>query len=151
MTTNEKINWTEKDIADLRELREALDTMPVKELAKGYLKNDNHCHCALGALAWKRQYAEQAIKAANTRADLYPDLFHATDCFTNNVWRTNDMEKYAKQSNDARWRRMRAWVEEQITGWEAEHPQPEPVLATHEHKPDPLVEAVKQAQRHGVQ
>lgn len=40
--------------AFLRELADALDAMPVKELVAGELQDDDGCHCALGVIGQRR-------------------------------------------------------------------------------------------------
>ncbi len=102
----------------LKKLRAALDAMPVKRLIAGNIQDESGNVCALGALdptapkynddecdgEWD-EHARKLSKHFNIAPALASEIVYMNDeAFQ---WR-ND------QTPEARWKWMRAWVEEQI-------------------------------------
>ena len=102
----------ERGQALLRELLEALDAMPVKELIAGSLQFEGGV-CALGALAQKR-----GIDVANIDPEDYErvaKVFGVAGALAQEIEFLND-EQCALNTPGQRWARMRKWVSEQIKG-----------------------------------
>lgn len=89
----------------LRRLRSALDAMPSKRLIADEIKNDAGEVCALGALDPNAPsyYAEELAKHFGIARALAAEIVYMNDEW----WGRNE-------TPEARWTRMRAWVEEQI-------------------------------------
>jgi hypothetical protein len=103
----------------LRRLRDALDAMPVKRLIAGDIKNDAGEVCAFGALDanaprydegddyWgDDSHAGKLARHFNCAHALAAEVVYMNDEFMG--WRCRD------ETPEARWQRMRAWVESQI-------------------------------------
>lgn len=95
----------------LRELAEALDAMPVKELISKELKTAGGSYCALGVVGAKRgidldaidpEDYEQVAKEFNVAHQLAQEIEYEND---EGAWRETPAE---------RWTRMRAWVEKHL-------------------------------------
>lgn len=102
----------------LRELRDALDEMPVKALAglgwedDGLFDSESCMPCALGALmarGWSdaEQIAGDDHETIANRLDVAP-------CLVAEVEFMNDEAVYFGETPEARWRRMREWVGKKI-------------------------------------
>lgn len=106
--------------AFLREMAEALDAMPVKELAAEVLVSDSKQVCAMGAVALARQIdtskldPEDYIAVAKTMG-IAPAMAREI-AFEND----DDFGPGDKTPAD-RWKRMRKWVDAQLTQTEARH------------------------------
>lgn len=103
----------------LRRLRDALDAMPNKRLISGAIQDKNGDVCALGALDPTApsfneddeygDYDEHARKLAKhfgVAPALAAEIVYMNDEWCS--WRAKD------ETPEQRWKRMRAWVEEQI-------------------------------------
>lgn len=99
----------------LRKLRDALDAMPVKRLIAGNIKDDAGQVCALGALdpnapkydGWDDDYDHPRKLAKH---------FGIAPALASEIVYMNDEYDWgcAGETPEARWIRMRAWVEKQI-------------------------------------
>jgi hypothetical protein len=92
----------------LHRLRDALDAMPVKRLIADEIKNEAGEVCALGALdpnvkEYDAVYLAEHFKVAHALA---AEIVYIND--EAQSWRAKD------ETPEARWIRMRAWVESQI-------------------------------------
>lgn len=109
----------------LREMRDALDAMPVKELVAETLANDQGECCAMGAAALTRvkdgrvsidqvlevdpEDSDQVARLMNAAPALVREIaYHNDEVFP---WRAGDSGETDEQ---CRWRQMRAWVASQI-------------------------------------
>jgi hypothetical protein len=105
----------------LRKLRDALDAMPVKRLIADAIKDDAGDVCALGALDpnapryqgddWYGDHARELAKHFGVAHSLAAEIVYMND--ESMSWRSKD------ETPEARWVRMRAWVDAQIKPDEA--------------------------------
>jgi len=101
----------------LRDLLDALDAMPIKELGSGTFQRGT-CPCTLGALALHRgvdvsdlepaeygpdEYAEVDNRAAGARFDIAPSM-------AAEIMFMNDEAEWEAELPEERWARMRAWA-----------------------------------------
>lgn len=104
----------------LRELRDALDSMPEKRLVGRQLQTKQGDCCALGRLAQTKgiDYTEYESDDEDDLSELNPDMavaFDVAECLIQEVEYEND-EGGWRETPEQRWERMRRWVERQITG-----------------------------------
>lgn len=90
----------------LRDLLDALDSMPVKRLIADELVKDGE-YCALGALGAKRGIDMSNIDP--TDADKVGELFDIAPCMAQDIVYTND-EYFSSRTPEERWQKMRDWV-----------------------------------------
>ena len=94
----------------LRKLRDALDAMPVKRLIAGEIQNASGEVCTLGALdphvtSYDARDLADHFKIAHALA---AEIVYMNDEYPA-IWYVNT------ETPEARWMRMRAWVDSQIT------------------------------------
>lgn len=94
--------------AFLRELVEALDALPVKELVPDSLQNECGV-CALGAVGVHRGMAMDALDPENMEAVC--GAFGIADAMAREIVWLNDEAGYYGQTPAARWLRVRQWAE----------------------------------------
>lgn len=102
--------------AFLKELIEAMDAMPVKELHSNTFAKDG-CHCALGVISAKR-----GIDMSEYEPDEYGDfegdrddigpLLGISSAMAREIMYANDEWHYANPAE--RWTKMRAWLVKHI-------------------------------------
>lgn len=97
--------------AFLREMAAALDAMPVKELIALDLVREDGSVCAIGSVAVARQIDVAAIDA-NEPQDV-ADAFGISRALACEIAYENDDHDW-RETPEARWTRMRAWVESQL-------------------------------------
>lgn len=121
--------------AFFRDLVEALDAMPVKELIRGDLENEEGAVCALGALGRHQGKDLSAIDIETCEEDYdwspLGNVFDVAGPLTQEVMWEND-EYYRDQSPAERWTRMRSWAIDQLlpeTLIGKPEPEPEPELS----------------------
>ena len=93
----------------LRRLRDALDAMPVKRLIADAIKDETGDVCAFGALdpSASLYSARDLAEHFGIAMALAAEIVYMNDEALH--WRSRD------ETPEARWIRMRAWVDEQIT------------------------------------
>ena len=98
----------------LRELAEAMDAMPVKELIANELQSGGS-YCALGVVGAKRGVDLTAIDPEDP--DQLSRAFDIAPCLAQEIEFINDDDfVYGEQETPAqRWQRVRKWVAEQIS------------------------------------
>lgn len=95
-------------------LRDALDAMPEKKLITDDLIAPTGEVCALGALAQAKQIPVEDVDPEDQ--DRVAKLFNIAPCLAAEIVYENDERHYNDETPEARWQRMRNWVEEQIQG-----------------------------------
>lgn len=106
----------------LRELADAMDAMPVKELIAEELEVDG-AHCALGVVGAKRGIDLSAIDPDD--AERVSKAFNIAECLAQEIVYINDEDfssykvvdgKWARcaETPAERWTRVRKWVAEQV-------------------------------------
>lgn len=106
----------------LRDLRDALDAMPVKRLIAGELVEDGE-YCALGVLGAKRGMDMEHIDPDDS--ERVGKMFNIARAMAAEIVYVNDEEgaqyadvagvwRYVPESPEIRWARVRKWVDEQI-------------------------------------
>lgn len=96
----------------LRELAEAMDAMPVKELISDELEADG-AYCALGVVGAKRGIDLSKIDPEDP--EQVGKAFNIAECLAQEIVFVNDDDwGYPKEHPEDRWKRVRAWVEKQI-------------------------------------
>lgn len=95
----------------LRDLLAALDALPVKALVANELEADGQ-FCALGALGHQRGIALADIDSEDY--DTVAAQFNVAPALAREIMYEND-DFWRKETPEARWGRMRAWVASQIT------------------------------------
>lgn len=110
--------------AMLRELRDALDSMPEKRLIARVLQTKAGECCTLGRLAAVKgmdytEYEDDECAQQDLRDDLSVGL-NVSACLIQEVEYEND-EGAWEETPEQRWTRMRAWVERQLA-----KPEPSP-------------------------
>lgn len=96
----------------LRELRDALDAMPIKKLISDDLVRDGEV-CAIGAVAVKRNVDVGDIDPCEVDAvarvfDIAPALAREI------VYENDEVGVWGRETPERRWKRMRKWVNDQI-------------------------------------
>lgn len=91
----------------LKDLRDALDAMPVKRLIADELVKDGE-YCALGVLGAKRGIDMEKLDP--TDGDQVGKAFGIAGCMAQDIVYTND-EYYSHLTPEKRWEKMRAWVD----------------------------------------
>lgn len=103
----------------LRRLRDALDAMPVKRLITDAIKDDSGDVCALGALDPSAPVYDAEDDDYGDHATLLAAHFGVARALASEIVYMND-EAFAwrcrEETPEQRWSRMRAWVDEQISG-----------------------------------
>lgn len=94
----------------LRELRDAMDAMPTKQLIRGELEADG-CMCALGVVGAARGLDMSRLDTYDREG--VANAFGIADAMAAEVMFMNDEGVDAETDAD-RWQQMRLWVEEQI-------------------------------------
>jgi len=98
--------------AFLKELLDALDAMPVKELVEDVLE-ENGSFCALGVVGKNRGIDMSTIDADNS--ELVAKTFGIADALAREIVYHNDEYLwYSEATPEKRWRHVREWVAEQI-------------------------------------
>lgn len=100
----------------LKKLRDALDAMPTKRLIAGNIKDDAGQVCALGALDPNApKYDEDDFDDFDHPRKLAAH-FGIAQALASEIVYMNDeaFDWKGSEMPEARWTRMRAWVEEQI-------------------------------------
>lgn len=105
--------------AFLRELRDALDAMPEKALIANELQVSNGSYCTLGVLGQARgidmstldpEDTERVAKSFGIAYAMAAEIVYENDEAGEWKYRYDESEP-----PEARWKRMRAWVEDNIT------------------------------------
>lgn len=96
----------------LRDLAAALDAMPVKALIADELQTEDGAYCALGVLGAARNLDmrdldPQDAKGVSATFDIAPQL-------AREIVYENDEGGWHNETPEARWVRMRKWVQSQI-------------------------------------
>ena len=102
--------------AFLRELVEALDAMPVKELVAHDLKNECGV-CAMGAVGLVRGLDMSSLDPDN--AEGVSGVFDIATSMAREIAFENDECGHYKETPYQRWCRMRLWAQDQIKPTEA--------------------------------
>jgi hypothetical protein len=97
--------------AFLKDLLEALDAMPVKELVYHDLKNDQGV-CALGCIGTKREIDLETLDPEDWNG--LSKTFNIAEPLVREIEYINDEANTRTESPNARWERVRAWVASQI-------------------------------------
>ena len=99
--------------AFLREMAEALDAMPVKELVADEVVRDSEHVCAMGAVcvARKLNVSELDINDRDAVGDL---LGIAPAMAAEIAWENDEHGPWRGETPAERWTRMRAWVSENL-------------------------------------
>lgn len=97
--------------AFLRELRDALDAMPVKELISGELEA-NGCHCALGVVGASRGIDMTTIDPYERH--IVAERFDVAEAMAAEIMYINDESGYGPDAPAKRWKAVRNWVEQNI-------------------------------------
>lgn len=95
----------------LRELADAMDAMPVKELIAEELEQDG-AHCALGVVGAMRGIDMSKIDPAES--EQVAEAFDIARQLAQEIVYMNDEWGDYGETPEARWTRMRKWVQEQI-------------------------------------
>lgn len=98
----------------LRQLRDALDAMPVKRLIAGNIKDEAGQVCALGALDQNAPQYDDWDDWGHR--DKLAEHFKIAPALAAEIVYMNDEYDWgtANETPEQRWTRMRAWVEKQI-------------------------------------
>lgn len=111
--------------AFLRELAAALDAMPVKELVDEVLEEDG-AYCALGVLGAARGIDLSALDTYDHQ--LLATTFGVSETLARHVMYENDERSFwqphmtEQQERERRWRRVRNWVESELTSAASQEP-----------------------------
>jgi len=95
----------------LRELAEAMDAMPVKELIADELEADGQ-YCALGVVGAKRQIDMKNIDPYDY--DAVAEKFDIAACLAREIAFINDDDFCRRETPADRWKAVRKWVSEQL-------------------------------------
>jgi len=98
----------------LRALLAALDAMPTKALAPDSLRTREGQVCALGALGAARGLDLESLNPNDT-AEVAEAFGIARALAAEVVYENDERGPYERETPEARWVRMRAWVEGNIT------------------------------------
>jgi hypothetical protein len=96
----------------LRDLRDALDAMPVKALIAEELVTERGEVCALGCLAQARRMDVSGVDPEDS--DQVAKLFDISPALASEIAYEND-EGFYDENPERRWEWMRKWVGSQIT------------------------------------
>jgi len=96
----------------LREMAEALDAMPVKELISGELESYGQ-YCALGVVGKARGLTMDMANIDPEDYSLVAKTFGIATALAQEIMYEND-ESWDSETPAGRWTRMRQWVKEQI-------------------------------------
>ena len=91
----------------LRKLRDALDAMPTKRLITNALADERGEVCALGAV-------DPAAKVDPYDRDAVAAHFNIAPALAAEIAYVNDEAAWHVETPEARWIRMRSWVDKQI-------------------------------------
>lgn len=97
----------------LRDLLAALNALPEKRLIAGDLARDGEV-CALGALG--RARGLDLCEVDPEDPDAVAALFDVAPALAREIVYENDEGSFASETPEARFRRVRRWVEEQLRG-----------------------------------
>lgn len=105
--------------AFLREMATALDAMPCKRLIANDLVDENGECCAIGSVALARGLNVDGIEATDPWE--VAETFGVAPAMVQEIAYLNDewadyARSIGKETPEGRWRRMRAWVDEQLRG-----------------------------------
>lgn len=98
-------------------LRDALDAMPVKELAADSFKSVEGSYCTLGVLGANRGIDLSAMENAadNWEFDMIGDAYGSAKSLVQEIMFENDEGSYRlDETPKQRWTRMRAWLDKHI-------------------------------------
>lgn len=98
----------------LTEMLAALDAMPEKRLIAGELETSDGSYCALGVVGKARGLPLGSLDPED--AEAVAKTFNIAPALAREIVYVNDEEAayWRKEAPDDRWRRVRAWVTEQI-------------------------------------
>lgn len=96
----------------LREMATALDAMPIKQLVKDDIVQDDGHVCAIGSVALFRGMDVSKLDVNN--GDAVGEAFDISQCLAREIAYMNDEHGFWKETPAERWTRMREWVEEQL-------------------------------------
>jgi hypothetical protein len=98
----------------LRDMRDALDAMPVKRLIRGDLQNMGGDVCALGAVAKAKGIAVDAVDPYDREG--VAKMFNIAPALAAEIAYENDEDfrYWREETDERRWERMRAWVESNL-------------------------------------
>ncbi len=94
----------------LRELRDGMDAMPEKKLISDTLEKDG-CFCALGVVGKHRGMSMAKIDAQDS--EQVAGAFDIAEALAREIVYTND-EHFDIETDEARWIRVRQWVQANI-------------------------------------
>ena len=97
----------------MRRLAEALDRMPAKELAAHEWVGEDGSACALG-VAGIDYGMRQLFTTRGMGPDIAARLFGIAQCMAAEIVYINDDAGEVDEEPEARWKRVRAWVEDQL-------------------------------------
>jgi hypothetical protein len=92
----------------LRDIADAMDAMPVKELIDHELESSDGAHCAMGCAGVKRGVDMSGIDAEDPAQ--VAKAFDVAECLAREIAYENDEGAWMEETPAQRWRRMRAWV-----------------------------------------
>lgn len=95
----------------LKDLLQALDEMPIKELIDGELECEDGV-CALGSLGQKRGIDMKELDPEEP--EMVGKAFDISSQLAAEVVYENDEGSFKSENPEDRWKRMRAWVESKI-------------------------------------
>jgi hypothetical protein len=96
----------------LRDLLAALDALPEKKLIQGALETSDGSVCALGALGRARAIDMKGLDPECP--EMVAARFDIADCLAREVAYANDEAVWAIETPEARFARVRKWVEASI-------------------------------------
>lgn len=100
--------------AFLREMAAALDAMPVKELIANDVVRDPEHVCAIGSVAVARQLDVTALDVHDR--DAVAKMFGVAPALAAEIaFENDDGFGYNTEPPEARWKRMRAWVDANLS------------------------------------
>jgi hypothetical protein len=103
--------------AFLRELRDTLDAMPVKELAAWQWVDDDGCACALAAVERRRdglRFEENRWPGCEVAWHRAAEVLGITPTLASAIMYETDEFGAADESKARRWHRIRSWVAMQL-------------------------------------
>lgn len=104
----------------LRKLREALDAMPEKRLIAGAFSDEHGAVCALGSLDPRPRHPSGRIVDPEDPEEVGQHFGIARALAAEIVYENDEGEWRRSETPEARWIRMRDWVERQIQPEESE-------------------------------
>ena len=105
----------------LHDLRDALDAMPEKRLVSRTLQDTRGGVCALGCLSRSmgRDFVEYVGVEDDDMVELNGELatlFDVAECLVQEVeFRNDEGSPYGGETSEQRWKRMRQWVDKNIS------------------------------------